>query len=393
MNPSPTPPTFAARLALLEDRTSPTGFLLLCTLTAFLLLQIVASPNGVVELLFTGAIHQNNPGRLADSYVPIAASPFSAQTPHAPQIRLRILGPLIAWLIGLSGPASGLISWIASFPAFYLIACLARKLFGPNPAASQLTLLTTCFFATLHPFVIGNAWLGYQDSLAALFILLALRLRPWWTLTPVLFLAMLADERSIAAAGLVLCWHFLQDPSDQRRTLARLRIVATIGAFGLWLCYASAMLSHLGMTPVDFVSPALVAFRDLFPKLPLHIAMAFRMGWVLLLLPFVMPITTATASRRWPAGIALFICVAPVVASACPVADVTRVVGTAFPAVLIAIALLHRWHEAKLPYLLLAAVIYNTFTPVVTGIGSVPYVVQSAPISLLMYLFGLPVKY
>lgn len=386
------PATWPDRIAALDARLGSRRFCLWLAVIAFVVLQVVASPNGIVELLLTGDTRGPDSSRLFSTYAPIAAAPFSSDTPGAPQFRLRLLGPALAWAVHLPGVWSGLTAWLATLPALYLVARLAHQTLHDHPRRAWLATLLTLALAASHPFVIGNVLLGHQDTLAALFVLVAMRYRAWWVATPALVVAMLADERAIGAAGLVLCWHWLHDAEPRRIVLARLRVLACAAALGLWTLFAWAMLRHVGMTFTDLTAPAFVRTDWMAAKLPINFYLPFRAAWLQPAAALLAALTSSPGERRERLTLcaAALLMTIPLFIAACRVGDVSRVVGLGFPVVLLAVAALARWRPQYLTPTLVCAAALNLLAPIATGIGTNTYPLQSAPMSLLLYLLGIP---
>lgn len=384
--PSPAQPfgaTFESRLETLERKLGPRIYLVAVALGAFLLLQLLTCPHHHFELF---AARGETGGRYGSSYLPISQHPLDAVTPDGTQFRLRILGPLIACALRLPAPYVVLPCCLASLPAFYVAASIARRhLSGPAGTAGFAALL-----ATVHPFVIGNAWPAYQDALGGLCVLLAMRFRAAWAIAPCAFAAMLADERFALAAPAVVLWHHRLDSAEGRAGPHRAAIVRSafaVGAAIVWLAYAALLCAHLHLTVYDLAGPAMRKFANLADHYPLNIYVSLRAAWMFPLAAL------AVAARRSGAANTLawaILLVVPTLWAAAKVADVSRVAGVLFVLIPAGALLLKQLRPGWLLPLLAATLALNVLCPTLTGVQGSTFPLPSTPMYLLLRCLGLP---
>lgn len=356
-----------------ERRYGPTVFLLFVALVAFLTLQFCAWPQQVVKLITLGpqSLPPGSASRFLDSYLPLAADPFNAQTPSLPQSRFRILAPLLAWFLYLRGPLSGLLTWLVSLPTFYIAALLARRYLSPTN-----TLLFALAVASVHPFVIGDHWLGYQDVFVALFLLLGMLLHPVWATLPLVFLSMLADERALLGWPGVLCFHYAFTDRNRPGALALRRTAAAAAGALLWFLYASWLSHRLGFTFNDVYSKAAANILVQITSFPYGFFATFRAAWLFPVLGICL------LFRHTPRlALVLIATLLATVYASLRVGDVSRTLGFLLPTVLLGLFFLARYRPALLTPVLLSAAILNLLSPVSTQAGENLFRIHSLPMS------------
>ena len=320
------------------------------------------------------------PDRLAFTYAPLCAQPFTHEAVHEPGIRGRILGPLMAYAVGLRGPSGAAIPFAANLPMLACAYVLIRRRSDPGTA-----LLSTALLSTTLATITSQTWLGYSDSLANLALIACLLVRSPIALGGLLLTGMFADERIAAAVPLVLLWHHIEDGGHWRATITR---AAALGvAVGLWWAGNAWLLATFAHDPQGFNQLAGQALRGDFLRhhlrnLPVGIFYAFRWAWLL-------PITLGwhwLGQRNFGRLAVLLGTMAACAGLAGLVLDMSRVMSVTFPALLLAVACF----SASWPELnrlgLLVLLLANVATPAGQVIGTEIVTLTPLPLSLA-YIF------
>jgi hypothetical protein len=292
--------------------------------------------------------------RLWGSYGPLCADPFTRSPIWEAQTRHRILAPLIAYGLGLRGTSGAAVPVLANTAFLALLYILLRRSLPAGRAAMSVLLMATTLVV-----ITSQTWLGYPDSLGHLGLLICLSTRPIWPLIPCLLLMMLAEERSLVAAPLIVLWHFLREPPDERWSRAVLRSISVIAALALWLMAYQWMKEAflIRFTAQDAHIGLGVIQANIF-AIPGGYYYALRSAWLL-------PIMLATVWwRRRPIQLGAFLAATAVALIAVLIVDdLSRAMAFSFPAVLIALVELERQEGQALGYWLRAALFLNLFTP------------------------------
>ena len=212
-------------LESIERRFGRAGSLLIIAICISILSLFFAYP---VELLksFVAATASQTPNeRFLRIYLPLSRDPWHTtfSTAAYQAVRHRILGPVIAWCLGLRGPSSAVIPILAN-PLIYMASFVLLK----KKTNAVIAFLSTAILSLTLVCVTSQVWMGYQDSLANLFLLLSLLIESPALSALCVFVGMLADERILAAGMLVLMWH-----AQDRQTWAERRRDAL--RHGAWL--------------------------------------------------------------------------------------------------------------------------------------------------------------
>jgi hypothetical protein len=322
--------------------------------------------------------------RLTESYGPLCADPFTHAPIGEPQVRHRILGPLIAYAVGLRG-VSGVAVLPAAVTVFLILLYLfARRWLPPASAVGAVLLM-----ATTPVVIFSQTGLGYPDVLGHIALLLCLMTATAWPVVPILFLGMLGDERCAAAFPLVVLWHFWADPREVRWRRAVARVVAAAVAVAAWVAvYRWIQLEFVGPSGGDNRSFAQTVLsghwlKEGLPFVPLGMYFALRAAWLFPAMFTVVwwagraPIATRVGvlAAYWAAvGVAL--------GQGVLVVDVSRCVALCWPGVII--ALRHLYHEMPVAarHWLAAAVVLNLFTPNYNVFGRFIQPIMPLPIAL-----------
>jgi hypothetical protein len=314
----------------------------------------------------------------------LCADPFTHDPIGEPQVRHRILGPLIAHALGLRG-ISGL--WVIPVSATVYLALLylfARRWQSPAVAAGIVLLISTT------PVVyVAQTWLGYPDILGHLAILVCLMTRAIWPVAPVLFLGMLGDERCAAAYPLVVLWHFWNEPPDVRWRRAAARVAASMVAAAAWYAvYRWIQVEFVIPTGWDQRSFSQEVLSGKYLRegklfIPLGVFYALRGAWL-----FPILLTGVWARRPDPirsrvmSVAAYWAAAGTAIGQGVVVMDVNRCVALCWPAVLIAIRYLSVDRPVAVRHWLTAALVLNLFTPAYNVYGTFIHPVMPLPVAL-----------
>jgi hypothetical protein len=319
------------RLAAIEQRRGP----FVAGLTAGFFSECLV-------FLFASTWYVNH----ADRFTGLSIAPFAVgdvPIPYA-EHRLRLLGPVIAWALGLGGSIYGtLIPVLANFPLLALAYVFVRR-----RSSVQMGLVAVLLLSTTHLTMTSRTELGYHDSLVYLFCLGAVLARRLPLKAALLFFALYGDVRAILVAPFLVAWP--EGPSDGWPPISEMmkRAVVCAITFGVWFASAEALLHVLQYDqvlvgrvtgsywePVEMDGEVLDTFDPYI--LQLSVFVAFKAAWLFVFVPMW---TVARRSR-----LAAAVLVAGFVGVAIPaflVHDVSRAMGFAFPLILLGFVELHR---------------------------------------------------
>jgi hypothetical protein len=348
-----------------------------------LLSLFLAYPGPIVRDLLPRTTVINHPDRFMEVYLPLAEEPFRKQIDQ-PWLRHRLLCPLIAYLLHLRGRSSIFIELIPN-PLIYLITYLLvlgkSRRCTAFATAVVLSLTLAC--------VTSQAWPGYQDSMAYLFLLLAMVISSPPLSAACVMVGMFADERILAAGLLVILWHLVKDgppPAAWKREVV---------VRGIWLAAAGALwfAGYLFIKHATIVNSstyqrdALVSPIASSDRLWLAWYFGLRGGW----LPVCALMFYSVSQRNFGIVAALAVAIAPIFAESTLVADRSRVAATAFPALLISAVMLYRQRQLLANHMLLAAMLIQVTTPIHSVVLSDPVPINPTPFGILVDLFAKPV--
>lgn len=348
----PAPPGGSDDAARLEARVGRAWFALLVA--------------GVAQLLsftlYSYHFWDPTPARFVNTYAVLCRDPFTHAPVDTPQARQRVLGPLVAYAVGLRGEGGQAVLVAAVFlflAGFYL---LARRRWP-----CEETVLLTLLMATTQTVTTSQTWLGYPDVLASAAVLACMAARRPWVFGPVLFLGMLGDERCVASAPLAALWHVAvrTDPRPARAFLARGAWAAA--ALGAWAGFYKWVQAEYvsGMPDYDnaeFLRAHLTGRMAVhgLTYLPGAAFEAFRTAWMFPALFFVG--SAARGRRRFGAAVAAFTLLAAV--PGLVVIDHSRCIALCcWPVVLIGAESVRRESPGGFRSLVYAAVTLNMVTP------------------------------
>jgi hypothetical protein len=309
-------------------------------------------------LLYAPALWIPPPKRFSEMYEPLVQNPWRTDANAEPQVRHRLLGPVIAHYLGLRGLWSTLPHLLA-ITGFLTAAQLLLRRHFDGPTSFKLLLL----IGTTQAVITSQTWMGYQDSIGHFAVALCLLTNRAWLAALFLFVGMLADERTAAAVPLLVCWQFIFAP-DRRWTRAIAHGLAGVVATAAWYAYLKWVQS-------SFVPPEALAgldwrnmlsteyYRRFLNDIPLGWFETLRAAW---LLPILVVGLWWREGRWW--NIIIFLgAVLLCLGQAGLVGDISRSAAFVWPAVIIAARALATHDAARLSIYVNAAVLINIFTP------------------------------
>jgi hypothetical protein len=350
---------YASAIEAVDQRYGSWAAAFLVGLTAELLSFCVASS------FYTGI--------LLYRYMPLVPNPFApGDLGLLPEHRMRILGPTIAWLLGVRGVAAATIPAMANVPILMLLYRMARSLTGV-----PTSILVSVLMATTHLTMSSRTLLGYSDSLVFLLILGAMASRSIGFGGLCLFLAGFGDQRAVFAIPLVLVWHAWR--TDREGEAFRMFFLRGLG-YGLavvaWAA-ASLYVAHV----IQFHQQSSAAYKEfIFLRnftlqkpgyLHLSYSMTFKAAWIF---PLVL-IWLWAAKRPWltlvTVGSLLLI-----LAQSILVHDVSRGVAHCFPAVIMGMLVLAERCPERAFDIIGTCTLVNFITPFYQGTRSGLWVVS-----------------
>jgi hypothetical protein len=312
--------------------------------------------------LYSMAIWQDNPGtRFHATYAVLCRDPFTHDPVGEPQARHRILGPLIAYAVGLRGDSGQLVLIAATFLFLVLFYLFVRRRWDCEGAT-----LFTALIATTPVVSTSQSWPGYSDILGEVAILVAMMVSSPWLTGPILFVGMLGDERCIAAAPLVALWH-VGIKTDRRPAVAFLiRGLGSTVALMLWIAFYKWIESEFVRQMPDFDNDEFKASiadgrfaLNAVTYLPGGVYYALRSAW---LFPALAVARGGEPGRGW-LTIAVGVATAAALIPGALVDDHSRCMAVAWPVVLIAADTVRRQTPEQFSLLVYVALVLNIVTP------------------------------
>jgi hypothetical protein len=280
-------------------------------------------------------------GRSAD-YLRLCADPF-ARNLIEPLLAYRLTTPVLAWLLNLPPVGALALPYLINVAFLAVMFIALRKRLKALPA-----FLTVIIVALSFPLFWSNWNTGLPDSTTHLFTVIMM-INPGVFVTLVAsLLGFLNDERMILALPFVLLWHYGSPEFHRAWWYRAIRwICAVLVGTGAYLVIRHALT--VGWIGPGIVRPQVYGemavdvsnFRPWLRSWPvaiLNIFLGFRWAWLL------MASFSMTLIREKHYGFATYyLCALALGALASVlVADVSKSIGYAFPALLLAAAELNR---------------------------------------------------
>ena len=250
-----------------------------------------------------------------------------------PEHRLRLLGPVIAWALGLRGIAGTLVPVLASLPLLGLVYVFVRR-----RCSVQMGLVSTLLLATTHLTMTSRTLLGYQDSLVFLCCVAALMVRRPALRGAMLFLAMFGDVRAVLVVPFLLIWPGAQDDALPPLGEMARRAMACAVAVAAWIAGANLLLHLLGYEEMSSIRLTMYLrgdfLKDIVPAaIPLSGFMTFKAAWL-----FALAGVAWMYQRHWLLGIYVTAVLLAIAGSSLLVHDFSRALAFCFPVILLGLA-------------------------------------------------------
>lgn len=353
------PSIYLDSIKRLEERSGLLASAFAVAITAELISIFLASTmTGYYSARFTG----------------LSADPFAHGTvpiPY-PEHRLRLLGPILAWALGLKGAWGTLVPPAFNVPLLMVVYHVLRRRVSLN-----LTVATTLLMATTQVTMTSRTLLGYHDSMVFFFLLLAMVSRSIAGCLACFALALLGDPRAALCIPVMAVWSAIEGRQGWKAGGIR------AGLLGL-LTLGFAVGSKLLLEYLDYGDQAsgrlLTYFDGRYLKdidfyfLPLSTWMSFKAAWLLA----AAPIWLWLGTRPWLA-VGLLGNLLVIAAAGILVHDVSRALAFAFPFVLLGVILTHRAAPRQAAAVISTCYAVNVFTPFYQGWSWMLWI-QSAPL-------------
>jgi hypothetical protein len=198
-----------------------------------------------------------------------------------PEHRLRILGPVVAWALGLRGAAGAYVPIAFNVPLLALLYLVVKRRTTP-PLAVVFTLL----IATTHLTMTTRTLIGYHDTMVFLCVAVAMISRSNLLSGVCFLLGLFGDPRIALMIPMIFVWTLMQSELE-RPTASALMRIATLGALLVIFVGLSSVLLDL----LDYRAQSnqalsryldLEYFREVKPRF-LHLTafLTFKAGWLL----------------------------------------------------------------------------------------------------------------
>jgi hypothetical protein len=307
-------------------------------------------------------------------YTLIVPDPFTrADIGVGAEYRIRLLGPVVAWALGLRGVASTMIPALANIPLLMILYCLFRR----RHLSVKAAVLAVFLMATTQVTMTSRTLLGYQDSLAFLGILLAMAVRRVELGAVFLFLAGFADQRAFCAVPYLLVWHSLSDPEGRKLGQVVYPGLVYLAAVAAWFAASAVIFRVIGQLRESVGSVASIVRGDYLNMikpgyLQLCYFMSFKAAW---LFPVIL-LWLWVGRRLWETLILMGSTLAILFASLL-VLDLSRASSFCFPAVILGILALREYDQRFCTHALAVCLLLNLITPfyqgMTTGLFTIHY--------------------
>ncbi len=294
----------------------------------------------------------------------LSVDPFARGTvpiPY-PEHRLRLLGPVLAWTLGLRGLVGTYVPIAFNVPLLMLFFLVVRR-----RATLPLAIVFTLLMATTHVTMSSRILLGYHDSMVFFFATLAMVCRSPWLAAMSFFLALFGDPRVALMIPLMGIWT-LMDPGSERPLATSLRRVAVLVASSAAFVLASDALlrafEYEDSSTREIERYLALEFLNAMNPMYLHLSasMTFKAGWLLALMPMWLWLT------RRPRVVAILAAnVLTIAGLAVMVHDFSRALTFCYPLLLLGVLALEE--EAPHSALTVVSTCYaiNLLTPFYQG--------------------------
>jgi hypothetical protein len=216
----------------------------------------------------------------ADSFLKQCQSPLSQEV--EPAVRWRLLPPLVCHALGLKGRSPLAFCWAGL--AVFAVALAGRldQLTGQRAWAA----IGAIGIATSGPFITALDWLGLNDGWYLLALVEVVAARSGWTLWAWACLGPWIDERFLFGLPLAIFVRIHLRPVAGGST-TRIWTAAVAGIAPYLLFRTAFSLSHGDGVSRGYVADMVAVFGIYASHVPAGWLMGFRVGWWVLLIPFL----------------------------------------------------------------------------------------------------------
>jgi len=275
------------------------------------------------------------PPSRVDDFIALSANPLTRDL-HEPILAYRITTPLFAWLLGLRG-FSGVILQYLAIPA--TLAAVYYAMAGRT--TRRLALLSTLGLACTYTCIWTNTKPGFPDAVTHLAVAMLLISRHPFLILSATVLGTMNDERFVLSIPFLLMWHGNFD--SFRALLQSTRTPILVFVAGLGIVFALRYSLTNGIIGPGIERPEVydefagktssilqITPHDGWTQYWCNVLMSYRFLWI------VFPLALLSM-RHWTVRLLFTASVILVLAGAGFVADVSRSIGFAFPAFLLAV--------------------------------------------------------
>ena len=313
-----------------------------------------------ISVLFASTMVDDFRGRFTGlSSNPFARGPVDIPFPEH---RLRILGPVVAWALGLRGEAGAYLPIAFNVPLLALLYLVVKRRTTP-----PLAVIFTLLMATTHLTMTTRTLIGYHDTMVFLCVAIAMISRSN-LLSGVCFLfGLFGDPRIALMFPMILVW-MLVWPELERPTASALMRIATLGAvLVIFVGLSSVMLDLLDYRAQSNQALSryldLEYFREMKPSV-LHLTafLTFKAGWLL-----AFAAVWFLLARRPMLALLLAANMVAIFGSGLVVYDFSRALTFCFPVLVLGVIELHRSAQSIALPVLGTCYLINLITPFYQG--------------------------
>ncbi len=332
--------------------------------------------------LFSTALWLPVNGRFTELYEPLSHNPWTTENGNQSQVRHRILGPVIAYYLGMRGVSSAVIPVLGGTMMLFFSYLVIRRI-----SNDQWATWTTFLIATTQTLISSQTWFGFQDALAGAAVAACLLARRSWLGAVFLLVGMLAEERCAAAIPFIIIWHFDNgQPGRWKRGL--LWAIWLSAAVASWVLFYFYVRSHF--LPVEQMMKhdlGGASFRLLINNasvLPLGFFQSIRGGWIIIGYALYLMFQR----KNYLVSLGCILGIAAGLIQAGMVADISRSASVIWPMLIIGIRELIRQPLDRVIIILKVAVLLNVLSPCYQVISQVVQYYYPLPFSLARWLLG-----
>lgn len=334
---------------MVESQNKPSNWYRAIVIT--LLAQVVSF------FFFSAALWMPPSRRFIEQYEPLTHNPWTNEIAFSSQTRHRILGPVLAYYLGIHGFASAMIPVVAGTLMLFMTYLIVNRL-----ADKSWATWATFLVATTQTFISSQTWFGYQDAMGGAAVAACFLVRRSWLGAICLLLGMLAEERCAVAIPFIVIWHFDNGQPDRWKR-ALLWSISLCAAVAIWVTYYTYARSHF-LSVEEMLNNAMGggSFRLLkqnISVLPIAFFESIRGGWIII--GYALYLLFQRKSYLVCLGCILGLAAGLVQAGM--VGDVSRTASVIWPMLLIAIRELYRQTDQRSMTLLKVAVLLNMLSP------------------------------